>query len=114
MTDKLAKSEIEECMAFVVDSTELARDMNKLAHAQRYQPAVVEQVRELVPYDYIWNEQTRNFEPVFVPGNEQDIHMRENAAAQAKLLELREKRLAEREARVLAAENARVRELGKG
>lgn len=113
MNDKLARSEPEECVAVVVDPTELARDMRQLAYAD-HQPATVERVRELVPYDYIWNEQTRNFEPVFVPGTEQDIHMRENAVAQAKLLELREKRLAEREARVLAAENARVRELGKG
>lgn len=99
MNDKLAKPEPEECVAVVI-STEhgIVEPTDRLAFSLG-QPATVERVRELVPYDYIWNESTKNFEPVFVPGTEQDIHARENEAAQAKLLEMRNARLAERNAR---------------
>lgn len=109
MTDKLAKSEPEECVAVVVEPDSMVRDpglMSKYAEPVR--------VQELVPYDYIWNESTRNYEAVFVPGGEQELRARENAEANAKLMALREKKLADRKARALQSENERNKMLGKG
>ena len=93
----------EEHVAVVVESTELARDVRQLAHADRSQPAVVERVVELMPYDYIWNEQTRNFEPVLKPGNATDFAAQENARYERRFSEAQEKSLAaKREALALA------------
>ena len=114
MNDKLIKPDGApiECVAEVVEETGLSA---RTGLAVPHQQAVVERVRELVPYDYIWNEQTRNYEPVFVPGNEVDIHLRQNEEANARLKQLRaEKEAARAEMLALRAENERLKALGKG
>lgn len=98
MSDKLAKPEPEECVAYVVDDA-LGEPSRPVVLATIGQPATVERVREIVPYDYIWNESTRNYEPVFVPGNEIDHHLRQNEEANRRLMAMREQKLAARNAR---------------